>query len=234
MALFAIIGERRPPPGALSRSGIQRRCQIAAAINQLVGFRDVPHGIIVRMKAGRGRTPRPSCRTAPDSQPAAHIWRRKRAHIISTEVRDWRLLGIRNHRRKKAAAARSRPSTADLGEKKEGADYSYDKRVELQRLVRDVGGDRGRHGGRTASPGVVTFAQGRPRHVRHSGIGYGYGLNIAGRAVTAPGEQEENAVDFWGRIYDPRSKGLIPREWKRAHLRPHLCGGEHCPCSPLI
>ena len=28
--------------------------EIAAAINQLVGFRDVPHGIIVRMKAGRG------------------------------------------------------------------------------------------------------------------------------------------------------------------------------------
>ena len=29
-------------------------------------------------------------------------------------------------------------------------------------------------------------------------------------------------MNFWGRIYDLRSKGLIPREWKRAHLRRHL------------
>ena len=29
-------------------------------------------------------------------------------------------------------------------------------------------------------------------------------------------------MTLWEHIYDLRRKGLIPREWKRAHLRPHL------------
>ena len=29
-------------------------------------------------------------------------------------------------------------------------------------------------------------------------------------------------MDFWGHVYNLRRKDLIPREWSRDHLRPHL------------
>ncbi len=46
--------------------------------------------------------------------------------------------------------------------------------------------------------------------------------DAAGRAVTARRRTERGPMDFWGHVYDLRRKSLIPREWSRDHLRPHL------------